>query len=159
MLICDAHTLFLCFAVSCEAYLQHLHIYVFLDSWRTNCHQSPHLHGAVETTSCSPTSYQCKQQTHGLSNESPCELTLLACCLNTFQMLRSLSFNFHSLFSHTITHWGAVLNALFKVTGDNSLVFCLDDTSAGVTLTLTWTQFDTAASCRSTYCFTLNRGS
>lgn len=172
VLIRDANTLFLHFTVSCEAYLQHLHIYIFLASWITNCHQSQHLHGAVETICCSPTSYQCKQQAHSLSNESPCELTLLAFCLNTVQMLQSLSFSFPCLFSHTITHWAAVLNKLFKITGDNSLsapaspVFCLDVTrqwnssgTAGVTLTLTWTPFSTAASCPSTHCFTLNRGS
>lgn len=62
-------------------------------------------------TRCSPTSYQCKQQAHSLSNESPGELTLLAFCRNAFQMLQSLSFSFPGLLSHTITHSAAALNS------------------------------------------------
>lgn len=60
---------------------------------------------------CSPTSYQYKQQAHSLTNEFPGELTLLACCLNAFQMRQSLSFSFPSLVSHTITHLTAAFNS------------------------------------------------
>lgn len=45
-------------------------------------------------TRCSPASSQCKQQAGSLSNESPGELTLLACCLNTFQMPQFVSLGF-----------------------------------------------------------------
>lgn len=99
---------------------------------------------------CSPTSYQCKQQAHSLPNESPGELTLLACCLDAFQILRSLSFGFPGLLSHTITLSAAALVASLKLLGNNLVrallwpVFCLDVTgqcnssgSSGVAVTLT----------------------
>ena len=62
-------------------------------------------------TRCSPAGYQYKPQAHSLPNESPVELTLMACCLNAFQMLQSLSFSFPDLLSHTITHSAAALNS------------------------------------------------
>lgn len=59
-------------------------------------------HGAL-LTRCSHTGLQCKQWVRRLSNESPGELTLLARCLNTFQMLQHVSLGFLCLLSHTIT--------------------------------------------------------